>query len=151
MNTQELNKQLSGISNEILIEKCEAILTDLCNGGKKFIMNVPPTKNCSDLLITELITRFKSYSNNSNLNWININDQLPEDCEELLIIPTEDDFPLRTKKILVYTDMGDVYDNSRLKMMVGDKEWTWFMGVEGNITDWAIFEEPINKFNYENR
>ena len=76
------------------------------------------------------------------INWISIKDKLPEECEELLIIPTEEDFPFRTKKILIYTDMDDVWDNSRLKMMVGEKEWTWMMGVEGNITHWAVFNTP---------
>ncbi|KAA0126431.1 DUF551 domain-containing protein [Chryseobacterium sp. SN22] len=76
------------------------------------------------------------------LNWIKVTDRLPEECEELLIQPEDDDFPLMTKKILIYTDTDDVYDNSRLKMMVGEKEWTWFMGVEGHITHWAIFNKP---------
>lgn len=77
-----------------------------------------------------------------NLNWISVNDKLPEECEELLIQPEDEDSPLMTKKILIYTDMGDVYDNSRLKMMVGEKEWMWFMGIEGYITHWAIFNKP---------
>lgn len=79
------------------------------------------------------------------LNWISINDKLPEECEELLIEPKDDITPLRTKKILVYTDMKDVYNNSRLKMQVGEKEWAWFMDVDGNITHWTIFNEPNHK------
>lgn len=77
-----------------------------------------------------------------NLNWIKISDKLPEELEELLIKPNEESFPLRTKKVLIYTDMGDVWDNSRLKMIVGEKEWTWLMSVEGNITHWASFNKP---------
>ncbi|MCJ8153229.1 hypothetical protein MKJ01_05570 [Chryseobacterium sp. SSA4.19] len=59
---EELNRQLAEIPKDKLIEKCDAILTDLCNGGKKFTMTVPPTRNSSDLLIAELIRRYKEQS-----------------------------------------------------------------------------------------
>lgn len=62
MTLELLNKQLSEITDEVLIEKSREILNDWCNGGKNFTMSIPPTKNCPDLLISELIERFKKYS-----------------------------------------------------------------------------------------
>jgi hypothetical protein len=62
MTQEELDRQLSEIPDEVLIEKSIAILQDWCKGGKNFTMSVPPTKNCPDLLIAELIERFKKHS-----------------------------------------------------------------------------------------
>lgn len=63
MTQEELNRQLSEIPDEVLIEKSTAILNDWCAGGNKFTMSVPPTKNCPDLIVAELIERFKVLSN----------------------------------------------------------------------------------------
>jgi hypothetical protein len=78
------------------------------------------------------------------MNWINVNDQLPETIEENLIKPQDDWSPERTKKLIVLTEMGTVSDNFRLRMAVGEKEWVWFMNYEGDeqVTHWMIFEEP---------
>jgi hypothetical protein len=78
------------------------------------------------------------------MNWINVNDQLPETLEENLIKPEGTWSTERTKKLIVLTDMGTVSDNFRLKMVVGEKEWVWFMKYEGDelITHWMVFEEP---------
>lgn len=78
------------------------------------------------------------------MNWINVNDQLPETIEEILIKPEDHWSPEKTKKLIVLTEMGTVSDNFRLKMAVGEKEWAWFMGYEGEeeITHWMLFEEP---------
>lgn len=65
---EELDRQLSGIPDEVLIEKSRAILSDWCAGGKKFTMSVPPTKNCPDLIVAELIERFKRYSDQNGQN-----------------------------------------------------------------------------------
>lgn len=56
---QKLDKELSEIPKEELIEKCHKILSDICQGAKKFTMTVPPSKNCSDMLLAELINRYK--------------------------------------------------------------------------------------------
>ena len=56
---QKLDRELSEISKEELIKKCYDILSDICQGGKKFTMTVPPSKNCSDMLLAELINRYK--------------------------------------------------------------------------------------------
>ena len=78
------------------------------------------------------------------MNWINVNDQLPETIEQILVKPEDNLSPERTKKLIVLTEMGTVSDNFRLKMLVGEKEWAWFMGYEGDeeITHWMLFEEP---------
>lgn len=68
MTEEILNKQLSEIPDETLIEKSKEILLDWCNGGKKFTMSVPPTNNCPDLLMAELIERFKRYSDQNGQN-----------------------------------------------------------------------------------
>ena len=84
MTQEELNRQLSEIPDEILIEKSWAILSDWCAGGKKFTMSVPPTKNCPDLIVAELIERFKRYSENSKFDIQKINtipDLAPEEIE----------------------------------------------------------------------
>lgn len=68
MTQEELDRQLSEISDEVLIEKSRAILSDWCAGGKKFTMSVPPTRNCPDLIVAELIERFKRYSDQNDQN-----------------------------------------------------------------------------------
>lgn len=78
------------------------------------------------------------------MKWINVKEKLPEDFEELLIKPTEEFSPLKTKRVLAMTDTGSITDNRRLKMQVGDGEWVWFMGYDGeDVVKWAVFEEPI--------
>ena len=75
--------------------------------------------------------------------WIHTNYQLPEDDESLVINPLDDITPLRTKKLLVITDTGSVVDNFRVKMMVGEKDWVWFMNIDDEkITYWTVYEEP---------
>lgn len=59
MTIEDLRKQIEAIPKEELIEKVDQILSDLCHGGKKFRMTVPPNRYDSDLLIAELIRRYK--------------------------------------------------------------------------------------------
>lgn len=78
------------------------------------------------------------------MNWIKVNVAMPESCDEIVIDKKDGFSPLRTKKLIVLTDMGTVTDNHRLKMQVGEKEWVWFMGYDGEtVTHWMVFEEPI--------
>lgn len=70
---EELERQLSEIPDEVLIEKSTAILSDWCTGGKKFTMSIPPTKNCPDLIVAELIERFKRYSESNKIDIEKIN------------------------------------------------------------------------------
>lgn len=78
------------------------------------------------------------------MNWIKVNVAMPETYTELVIDKNDRLSPLRTKKLIVLTDMGTITDNHRLKMQVGEKEWVWFMGYDGEtVTHWMVFEEPI--------
>jgi hypothetical protein len=77
------------------------------------------------------------------MNWINLNEKLPEDMEELIIKPTDELSPFKTKRVLALTDTGSITDNRRLKMQVGEKEWTWFMGYQDEtVVKWAVFDDP---------
>ena len=77
------------------------------------------------------------------MDWINVNDKLPEDFDELIIKPTDDLSPTKTKRVLALTDIGSITDNRRLKMQIGEIEWVWFMGYEGEeVIKWVVFEEP---------
>ena len=52
------------------------------------------------------------------MDWINVNDKLPEDFDELIIKPTDDLSPTKTKRVLALTDIGSITDNRRLKMQI---------------------------------
>ena len=57
---------------------------------------------------------------------------MPEDNEHLLEV-RESDFDVdQTMKVLVMTELGDITDNKRIKMAVGEKKWVWFMGYDGD-------------------
>lgn len=73
---------------------------------------------------------------------ISVDDRLPEDDENLIIKPDDEFSPYKSVKLLVKTDMGSYTDNRRLKMMVGDKEWKWFMGYgDETVTHWRVLDE----------
>lgn len=78
------------------------------------------------------------------MDWISMNVAKPENVESLLVEPEDKLCPERSVKLIVLTELGTVSDNYRLKMAVGNKEWVWFMGYEGDeeITHWMPFEEP---------
>ena len=85
----------------------------------------------------------RKFQVNENFNWINVSDKLPENCNELLVEPTNGLFPWKSKKVVVYTDCNSVSDNSRVKSIDESKNWDWVMNIEGEkITHWAIFEGP---------
>ncbi|WP_150114780.1 hypothetical protein [Chryseobacterium sp. IHB B 17019] len=78
-----------------------------------------------------------------NMNWTSVKEKPPEECSELVLDPKNNLIPVMTKKLIVLTDKGTVSDNKRLKMMVGEKEWDWFMSYEGEtVTHWTVFKEP---------
>lgn len=76
------------------------------------------------------------------LNWINVNDKMPE-IETHLLKKLDDELNV-TKNVIVITDHGTISDNRRVKMAVGNKEWAWVMGYDGGeiITHWVSYEEP---------
>lgn len=88
----------------------------------------------------------RKFQVNENFNWINVNDKLPENCNELLVEPINGLFPWKTNRVVVYTDCNSVSDNSRVKSIDESENWDWAMSIEGEkITHWAIFELPKSK------
>ena len=60
MTTDEFNEILSKIPNEELISVCEGEITDLAkSGGKTFRMSIPPSINDTDIILSELVERYK--------------------------------------------------------------------------------------------
>jgi hypothetical protein len=77
------------------------------------------------------------------MNWIKIEDEMPE-SEPTRIIKGDELNPDKSVRVLVYTDCGSVYNNQRIKMQIGKKEWKWFIGHEDEtITHWCRFLSPI--------
>lgn len=63
MTHEKFQQQLRDISNLELTEKAQSILSKLCStGGKSFTMTVPPRLDDSDMILSELIERFKLLS-----------------------------------------------------------------------------------------
>lgn len=57
---EKLNNELASISDQELYNSCIFILSDICsNGLKNFTMTVPPQVTDSDMLLGELLKRFK--------------------------------------------------------------------------------------------
>lgn len=64
LNTQTpdeiLRKKQQEMSNEELAEKVDKAVSDMCKSGvKTFRMSIPPSVNDTDMLISELVRRFK--------------------------------------------------------------------------------------------
>ena len=60
MKTAEFNKQLKQIDDLVLVEKAQKALSELCKtGGKSFTMRVPVTLEDTDIILSEIITRFE--------------------------------------------------------------------------------------------
>lgn len=75
--------------------------------------------------------------------WIDINDKLPEEVNEIVEVAIDDFSPVKTHKVIVLTNKGTVTDNRRVKMMIGEKEWAWLMGYDGEyVTHWTYFVSP---------
>ena len=72
-----------------------------------------------------------------------MNDKLPEDDESLIITPSNELTPYMTKKLLVITNGGSIFDNRRLRMQVGARQWKWFIDFDGEeVTHWSLFTAP---------
>jgi hypothetical protein len=62
-----LNKQLSEIDNTTLFEMGYSEITKLCKtGGRSFTMSVPVNIKDTDIILTEIINRFKEYLKSKN-------------------------------------------------------------------------------------
>jgi len=63
MTTEELYTKLANISDKDLAEMASKLVSDLCHsGGAKFTMTVPVRETDSDMILCELIRRFKAQS-----------------------------------------------------------------------------------------
>ena len=61
MTENEFQQKQSEMSDMELIEKAQNEVSKLCEtGGKSLRMTVPPSVNDTDMLLCELINRFKS-------------------------------------------------------------------------------------------
>lgn len=60
MTEEILNKRLSEIPKDKLIELAEKEVRDLCEtGGKSIHLRIPPSEYDTDMILCELIKRFK--------------------------------------------------------------------------------------------
>ena len=68
--------------------------------------------------------------------WRKVSEEMPESYDSLL----DSDIPdvECTRYVLVRTRDGHIYENRRLRMAIGNKEWVWAMSVEGDtdFTEW---------------
>ncbi|MEL6866721.1 MAG: hypothetical protein AAFP19_20010, partial [Bacteroidota bacterium] len=64
-------------------------------------------------------------------------EKLPEQDESLIIKGGISGQLDQTRKLLVYTETGSVFDNRRVKIQIGERRWEWLMGINGEeITHW---------------
>lgn len=65
MTEQQLNKKQAAMSDAELAEKCEKLIFDFDeNGEKNWTRSIPPNVNDSDILLCELIRRFRDLTTN---------------------------------------------------------------------------------------
>lgn len=60
MTKEEFQKELESISNEELATIAHSELNELClTGGGSFTMTIPPRKDDTDIIFSEIIRRFE--------------------------------------------------------------------------------------------
>lgn len=60
MTTEEFEKRLKEMSDDDIIEKAEQAVSELAQSyGKSFTMHIPPHINDTDMILSEIIRRFK--------------------------------------------------------------------------------------------
>jgi len=60
MTHEEFQQKLKEIPNLELATKAQMALSNLCNtGGKSFVMSIPAKLDDTDMIFSELITRFE--------------------------------------------------------------------------------------------
>jgi len=60
MTHKEFQNQIKAIPNLELAEKAQSALSKLCSsGGGSFTMTVPPRLDDTDIILSEIITRFE--------------------------------------------------------------------------------------------
>lgn len=67
MTHEEFQESLKNVSNEVLIDQCDKAVSEMCkNGMKAFTMCVPPRLTDTDIILSELIRRFKNTVDNKS-------------------------------------------------------------------------------------
>lgn len=65
MTNESFEQQLKDIPNLELAEMAQSALSKLCySGGRSFTMTVPPRLDDTDIVLSEVITRFEQMSLN---------------------------------------------------------------------------------------
>lgn len=68
MTVEQFNKKQSEMSDKELLEKTTELLSKLCKtGGKSLLMSVPQNVNDFDMLVCELMKRYKNKVINNQL------------------------------------------------------------------------------------
>jgi translation initiation factor 2 alpha subunit (eIF-2alpha) len=82
MTIEEFDEKMAAISDTELCENVQKAISDLCKtGGKSLRMSVPPSKNDTDMLLCELLNRYKKIIELSELQLVNT---INEMCTESL-------------------------------------------------------------------
>ncbi len=69
MTQEQFDEKQRAISNSELAEMAQQALSKLCRtGGKSFIMTIPPRIDDTDMVISELIRRFKETGQAKNIS-----------------------------------------------------------------------------------
>lgn len=94
-----------------------------------------PPKGFSDLSMGKELLRQQHSAKAApvfiSIPWVSIEQSLPEEHKELIVADKAEPWFLRTKKLLVMTEIGSVIDSIRLKSQAGKKEWIWHGGFQG--------------------
>lgn len=69
MTHEQFQDKVKAISDEDLIKKADDSVSKLCKtGAKSFTMTVPPQTDDTDIILSEIIERFKRYSEMNGQN-----------------------------------------------------------------------------------
>lgn len=98
MNFGKFNKEMKAISDSDLINSCDRIISDLCKtGGSSWRLQVPPSINDPDILLSELVERFKSQQ-----EWIPVEEGSPKVGQEVLVTQNPNTTATRESLFAVY-------------------------------------------------
>lgn len=104
--TEKFHHDLESISDEKLIELCHNEITQLCeSGSKSFTMSIPPRIHDTDILLSEMIRRFK-------LKTENILTRTLTDDERELILSKLFGFSFDERNNLIDEEGNDFYSKS---------------------------------------
>lgn len=131
LNTQTpdeiLRKKQQEMSNEELAEKVDKAVSDMCKSGvKTFRMSIPPSVNDTDMLISELVRRFKEGNRliaDSPFSNDNLRNSIKIDC----------------------LNFSEEYAYSNLRY---HSSWDWLMPCIGKISNQCDEPEELDGLKY---